>query len=168
MLGKSNRLCHGILPGETSSSVTESIEVAFTHTNFWHFNQTAESLDASATQLSLQIGAITAKYAGTITYTEADEAARRVVMLAEAKDKSAPEPATHSATALVILVLHCWSDVQLSLVILALFSRASVPSHFNRARAVMGASPHRQFISVDLASKSDFHMEPSSSVIISI
>ena len=25
----------------------------------------------------------------------------------------------------------------------------------------MGASPHWQFISVDLASKSDFHMEPS-------
>jgi carbon monoxide dehydrogenase subunit G len=38
--------------------------------------------------VKVKIGAITAKYAGTITYTEADESAHKVVMLAEAKDKS--------------------------------------------------------------------------------
>ena len=38
--------------------------------------------------VKVKIGAITAKYAGTITYTEADAAAHQVVMLAEAKDKS--------------------------------------------------------------------------------
>ena len=44
----------------------------------------------------------------------------------------------------------CW-NAQLSLVILILFSRASVLSSIKRARAVMEASPHWQFISVDLA-----------------
>ena len=34
---------------------------------------------------------------------------------------------------------------------LILFSRASVPSFIKRARAVTGASPHWQFISIDLA-----------------
>ena len=38
--------------------------------------------------VKVKIGAITAKYAGTITYTVVDESAREVVMLAEAKDKS--------------------------------------------------------------------------------
>ena len=71
-----------------------------------------------------------------------------------------------TATILCLTGNTCW-NIQLSLVILILFSRASVFS-FQRARAVMGASPHWQFISVDLASKSDFHIEPSSSVIISI
>ena len=49
-----------------------------------------------------------------------------------------------------------------------LFARASVLSFIKRARAVMGASPHWQFISVDLASKSDFHMESSGSVTICV
>ena len=44
-------------------------------------------------------------------------------------------------------------------------SRATVLFFIERARAVMEASPHWLFISVDLASKSDFHMEPSGSVI---
>ena len=53
----------------------------------------------------------------------------------------------------------CW-NVQLCLVFYFI-SRAGVLSFVKRARAVMGASPHWQFISVDLASKSDFHIEPS-------
>ncbi len=37
--------------------------------------------------IKLKIGAITAKYAGTITYTDADESAHHLVMLIEAKEK---------------------------------------------------------------------------------
>lgn len=80
----------------------ESFEVAAPIDKVWEFLMTPENVvdcmpGGSLTEkiddksfigsVKLKIGAITAKYSGTITYTTADETSRTVVMLAEAKEK---------------------------------------------------------------------------------
>ena len=80
----------------------ESFEVAAPIDKVWEFLMTPENVvdcmpGGSLTEkiddksfvgtVKLKIGAITAKYSGTITYTTADVATRTVVMLAEAKEK---------------------------------------------------------------------------------
>lgn len=69
--------------------------------------------------VKVKIGAITAKYAGTITYTEADEVAHQVVMLAQAKDKSGGTVDGTITTRLEALgagetAVHCTSAVDLT------------------------------------------------------
>lgn len=80
----------------------ESFEVAAPIEKVWQFLMTPENVvdcmpGGALTEklndksfvgtVTLKIGAITAKYSGTITYTTADVATRTVVMLAEAKEK---------------------------------------------------------------------------------
>lgn len=80
----------------------ESFEVAAPVEKVWQFLMTPENVvdcmpGGSLTEklndksfvgtVTMKIGAITAKYSGTITYTTADVATRTVVMLAEAKEK---------------------------------------------------------------------------------
>ncbi len=80
----------------------ESFEVAAPIDKVWEFLMTPENVvdcmpGGSLTEkiddksfvgsVKLKIGAITAKYSGTITYTTADVETRTVVMLAEAKEK---------------------------------------------------------------------------------
>lgn len=80
----------------------ETFKVAAPIDRVWQFMLDPENVakcmpGASLTELiddkkfvgtvKIKIGAITAKYSGTITYTTADEAAHVVVMLVEAKEK---------------------------------------------------------------------------------
>lgn len=80
----------------------ETFEVAAPIEKVWEFLMTPENVvdcmpGGSLTEklndksfigtVTMKIGAITAKYSGTITYTTADVASRTVVMLAEAKEK---------------------------------------------------------------------------------
>lgn len=96
----------------------ETFTVSAPISRVWDFMMTPENVakcmpGANLTQLiddrkfegniKVKLGAITARYEGTITYTTADEATRCVVMLAQAKEKGGGTVSGTITTSLVAL-----------------------------------------------------------------